>query len=129
VARAWMEYVKTGAVDDTTPPPAPFAVKSVATPEGTVELTWDSEADLESGLKQFIVQRDGRELARVPEKPAGRFGRPLFQGMTYHDTPEKPLQPMRYTDSTAGQASKAVYRVIAVNAVGLESEPSAQVTP
>jgi hypothetical protein len=27
VARAWVEYVKTGAVGDTTPPPAPFHVQ------------------------------------------------------------------------------------------------------
>src|SRR5882724_4513692 len=27
VAKAWMEYVKTGAVSDTTPPPAPFDVR------------------------------------------------------------------------------------------------------
>ena len=29
VAKAWMEYVKTGAVGDTTPPPAPTNVQRV----------------------------------------------------------------------------------------------------
>ena len=37
-------------------------------------------------------ERDGRPLARVPEKPQGRFGRPLFQGMSYGDTPERPVR-------------------------------------
>ena len=126
VARAWMEYVKTGAVDDITPPPAPSAVKAIATPEGAFEVTWDAVVDLDSGLRAFIVRRDGRELARVPEKPAGRFGRPLFQGLSYHDTPEKPLTTMRLVDTTAANGSKPEYEVIAVNSVGLESEPSAK---
>ncbi len=87
VARAWMEYVKTGAVGDATPPPAPFHVKaSYQAPLG-VEITWNAEADFESGIGGFIVLRDGQELARVPEKSVGMFGRPLFQSMTYHDTP------------------------------------------
>ena len=47
-----------------------------------VPATWDAEADFESGIRQFIVQRDGQALARVPENPVGKFGRPLFQSMT-----------------------------------------------
>ncbi len=91
VAKAWMEYVKTGAVSDTTPPPAPFNVKATYQAETGVEITWNAEADLESGIRGFLVLRDGQELAQVPEKPVGKFGRPLFQSMTYHDTPSKPL--------------------------------------
>ena len=81
IARAWMEYVKTGAVDDTTPPPAPFAVKAITTPEGAFEVTWDAAVDLDSGLRAFIVRRDGRELARVPEKPVGPVRPPLVPGV------------------------------------------------
>ena len=33
------------------------------------EITWDAEADLESGIQQFIIERDGVEIGRVPEKP------------------------------------------------------------
>ena len=124
VARAWIDYVKTGAVADTSPPPAPFAVKAVTTPEGRVEVTWDTTVDLDSGLRGFIVLRDGREIGRVLEKPAGRSGRPLFQGKSYHDTPEKPLASMLFVDLRPGPGSKQEYQVIAVNSVGLESEPS-----
>jgi hypothetical protein len=127
VAKAWAEYVKTGAVGDTTPPPAPFGVRVMPKPDQTVEITWDAEADLDSGIKAFIIQRDGDELARVPGKPVGRFGRPLFQPMSYHDTPEKPLPEMRFTDTAATPGAKHEYRVIAVNSVDLNSAPVAGV--
>lgn len=67
-----------------------------------------------------------RDLPRgqLPEKPAGRFGRPLFQKMSYHDTPEAPLPKMEYTDSSPEPGKKHVYRIIEINSVGLESEPS-----
>jgi hypothetical protein len=124
VARAWREYVRTGAVGDATPPPAPTGVKAVAMPGHAVEVTWEAEADLDSGLRQFVIRRDGREIARVPERPVGRFGRPLFQAMSFHDTPERPLPEMRFVDPTAGPGRPHEYRVIAVNGVGLESGPS-----
>lgn len=120
VAKAWMEYVKTGSTPDTTPPPAPIGVKITPKNEG-IEITWDAEADFESGLRCFVVQRDGKDLAQIPEKPVGRFGRPLFQAMSYHDTPEKPLPEMRFIDKTAKVGEQHEYRVIAVNGVGLKS--------
>lgn len=127
VAKAWAEYVKTGATGDTTPPPAPVAVKATAKADG-VELAWDAEADFESGLQAFIIQRDGQFLAQVPEKPVGRFGRALFQPMSYHDTPEKPkdgpLPAMRFVDVTAKPGKRHEYRIIAVNSLGLKSTPS-----
>jgi pimeloyl-ACP methyl ester carboxylesterase len=123
-AKAYMEYVKTGAVADTTPPPEPFDLK--ATPKGDkgTELTWSAEADFESGIGQFIVLRDDKELAKVPEKPVGKFGRPLFQSMTYHDTPDQPMPNMRYLDTSAKPGEKHVYAVITVNSVGLKSAAS-----
>ncbi len=122
VGKAWMEYVKTGAVGDTTAPPTPFHVKTV-TKADHVEITWDAEADFESGIKAFIIQRDGKDLAQVPQKAVGRFGRALFQTMSYHDTPEKPLAEMRFIDRTAKPGAKYEYQVIAVNSVGLQSKP------
>ena len=91
MAKAWAEYVKTGAVGDTTPPPAPFHVRASDRGEQGTEITWNADADFESGIRGFLVLRDGEELAKVPQAPVGRFGRPLFQSMTYHDTPAQPL--------------------------------------
>lgn len=124
VAKAWAEYVKTGAVGDTTPPPAATDVKATTKPDGTIEVIWQAQADFESGIQAFIVQRDGKDLGQVPEKPVGRFGRPLFQSMSYHDTPEKPLLEMRFIDKSAKAGGKHAYRVIVVNSVGLKSEAS-----
>jgi hypothetical protein len=128
VAKAWAEYVKTGAVSDTTPPAPAFAVKVAVKPDQSVEITWDADADLESGIRAFIIERDGKELGQHPEKPAGRFGRPLFQTMSYHDTPERPLPEMRFIDRTAQPGATHAYRVIVVNGVSLRSEPSAAAT-
>jgi hypothetical protein len=124
VARAWEEYVKTGAVGDTTPPPAPFHVKASFRGEQGTEITWNAEADFETGIGGFLVLRDGEELAKVPQAPVGKFGRPLFQGMTYHDTPVQPLPEMRHLDTSARSGEKHVYSVVTVNGVGLKSKPS-----
>ena len=126
VAKAWMEYVKTGATSDTTPPPAPFDVKASSKGDQGMEIIWSAEADFESGIQQFIVLRDGNELARVPAEPIGKFGRPLFQSMTYHDTPSQPMPQMRYVDATAKPSEKHTYAVVTVNSAGLKSEPSAR---
>jgi len=124
-AAAWMEYVVSGAVGDATPPAAPTDVKFHRSDDGTVEIVCEAEADFESGLASFIIRRDGEIVARLPEAPIGRFGRPLFQTMSYHDTPEQPLPEMRLV-VPAGEGTEAVYEVIAVNGVGLESTPAVE---
>lgn len=118
VARAWAEYVKTGATTDSTPPPVPTNVATTKTDAG-VEVAWAAEADFESGISGFIIVRDGKEVGRLPTKPVGRYGRALFQTMSYHDTPEKPLPEMKFVDKTAAGGE---YRVIAVNGVGMKSK-------
>jgi pimeloyl-ACP methyl ester carboxylesterase len=124
IARDWVEYVKTGDVGDTTPPSAPYDVKVTANENQGMEISWSADADFESGIRNFIVLRDGQELAQVPENPVGKFGRPLFQSMTFHDTPAKPLPEMRYADVSAKAGEKHTYTVISVNSVRLKSEPS-----
>jgi hypothetical protein len=127
VAKAWMEYVRTGATTDTTPPSPATSFQAKRTAEGAVELRWKADADFESGLKGFIIQRDGQDYARVPEKSVGKFGRPLFQSMSYHDTPEPNAPAMIYVDAKAG-AEKHEYRVVVVNGVDLQSAPSAPIS-
>lgn len=123
-AKAWMEYVKDTKVSDTTPPPAPTDVRL----NGNT-LTWTAEADLESGLASFLIERDGKVLATVPEQGRNPFGRPIFQNLQYSDTPTQPLVPMQFTDTKADPTTKHTYRVIAVNTVGLKSKPSAAPEP
>ncbi len=123
LAKAWAEYVKDTKVSDTTPPPAPTNVRV----QGN-KVTWEAEADLESGLASFIIERDGQALATVPETGKNPFGRPVFQNLQYSDTPTQPLVPMQFTDTKADPARKHTYRVIAVNTIGLKSKPSAEAT-
>jgi hypothetical protein len=123
LAHAWMEYVKQGATSDATPPPPPTRVTLAGKSDHAVEITWDAEADLESGIAGFLIERDGRRLAQVPENPVGKYGRPLFQTLSYHDTPEKPLPEMRFIDREAGAGVEHEYRVSTINGVGLRSAP------
>lgn len=116
-AKKWMQFVKDTQIPDTTPPPAPTNVRMNGN-----ELTWNAEADLESGIGHFIIERDGKEIGTVPQESKNPFGRPIFQGLQYSDTPTNPLVKMTFTDTTAEAGKKHSYRVIAVNTVGLKSE-------
>jgi hypothetical protein len=124
LAAKWTEYVYEGSVRDSSGPPAPTNIK-VKLIENTHdnEITWDAEADFESGIQQFIIERDGAEIGRVPEKPEGKYGRPLFQSMSYGDTPNTPLPQMRFVEKNAPVNIKApVYRVRSINSAGLISK-------
>lgn len=116
IANAWMHYVNDTAIPDATPPPAPT---NVQVEKGVV--TWDAEADLESGIGHFIIERDGKEIGTVPDEPKNPFGRPLFQGLQYSDTPLQPLVEMVFKDTVAKFGEDPQYRVISVNTVGLRS--------
>lgn len=118
MAVAWTQYITDTAVTDKTPPPAPKELRLT----GNV-LTWTAEADLESGLAGFIIERDGAVIAKVPTEAKNPFGRPLFQNLSYSDTPTQPLAVMQFTDPAAEDGKLHRYRVIAVNTAGLQSEP------
>jgi len=120
VAKAYAEYIKDGNVSDTTPPPAPKDVKLAGN-----ELTWNAEADLESGIASFVIERDGKEIARLPDQPPARLiGRAIFQKNGYSDSPTPPLAEMRFTDTSAAAGENHTYSVIAVNSTGLSSAPA-----
>jgi pimeloyl-ACP methyl ester carboxylesterase len=117
VAKAWVHYVKDTQISDTTPPPAPTNLRV-----NGKELAWDAEADLESGIASFIIERDGQVIGTVPEQPKNPFGRPIFQGLQYSDTPAMPLVKMTFTDAKAEAGKQHAYRVTAVNTAGLKSK-------
>jgi hypothetical protein len=133
IAKDWMEYVKTGGVSDTTPPPAPFNVRAKDLGDQGTEITWDAEADFKGGIGHFIVLRDGQELGNLPAVNLVRFHvRPNFQAgwiNSFNDAPAYPVPLMRYVDSWPKDHAKHTYNVISVNTVGLKSEPSAPATP
>jgi len=126
VARYWEEYIKTGEVSDDTPPPSPTNVQISDQGELGTKITWDAEVDFESGIRCFIILRNGKELAQVAKVPYGEYGRPLFQSMSYGDTPrpDMPKSKMIYVDDTSINGLTQKYTVISVNGVGLKSKPS-----
>ena len=117
IAKAWMSYVKDTAIADATPPPAPTNVQVKGN-----DITWSAEADLESGLASFIIERDGTPIASVPEQGKNPFGRPIFQNLQYSDTPTQPLAEMHFTDTKPEPGKTHQYRVISVNTAGLKSK-------
>jgi pimeloyl-ACP methyl ester carboxylesterase len=119
LAQLWTQYVKDTQIGDATPPPAPRDVQVKGN-----EITWQADADLESGLASFVIERDGQVLANVPEQGKNPFGRPIFQNLQYSDTPTQPLVAFRYVDAKAEAGKSHRYRVIAVNTAGLKSQPT-----
>jgi hypothetical protein len=129
VAKIWMEYVRSGTVAGTSTPPAPVNVRVRADANHGNEITWDTEMDMVSGLGGFIVLRDGHGIARLPTQPPGSvYGRPLFQGLSFHDTPFPPLPQMVHVDTSAQAGVKHVYTVVALNSAGVPSEASSPAT-
>jgi hypothetical protein len=126
VARIWMEYSRTGTVGDADAPPAPVNVRVRAGGNHGNEITWEAEADIISGLGGFIVLRDGHGIVKLPTQvPEVVYGRPLFQGLSFHDTPVAPLPKMLHVDASAQTGVKHKYSVIALNSAGVPSLPSA----
>lgn len=122
IATIWKEFVTTGWVTDKTPPPAPTGLQ--ATPDGAnrVTLRWQSQGDLESGIKTFRIYRNGRRLADYNASAGG-----LFQKPNYHDTLNRPLNEMTYCDPNAPCGADCTYEVSAVNWSDLESPRSTPV--
>ena len=129
VAKIWMEYVGSGTAVNTNIPYAPMNVRVKADLNRGNEITWDTEVDMVSGLGGFIVLRDGHGIARLPiQPPEAVYGRPLFQGLSYHDTPVAPLAQMVHVDTSAKAGAKHVYTVIALSSAGVPSAPSSPAT-
>lgn len=120
VARAYSQYVTDGNVTDQTPPPSPTEVAV----QGN-ELTWNAMADFESGIGGFNVIIDGKVAAQLPVDKKRNVGRPIFQGISYHDTPNQPLSEMRFVIAQDDLATAKTILVQSVNSVGLVSEPVA----
>ena len=121
--RAWAAYVKTGTAADRTPPPAPTRVRLRRSKNGDTVLSWTATADFESGIGGFEILRNGKPYARLPKKPIRRFGRPLFQGLSYHDTPTEPLARTELQITAADIKPGDRITVTTVNTLGLKSKP------
>ena len=118
-AMKWSEFVKTGAVSDSTPPPAVTSLTTKATDPGIL-VRWNVDADFESGIQQFLILRNGKEVGRVPSVLPKKPYRNLYQGKTYGDTPVSGYSKTEFVDSSGKDSDQ--YEVISINSVGLESK-------
>lgn len=119
VALLWHSYILDTQIEDKTPPPAPTQLQITELAD-RYELTWQAQADLESGLSHFIIERNGEEVANLAG-PSHRFGRSLFQGLQYSDTPATPLSHMQYQFHSETPVDVKQFRVRSVNTRGLMS--------
>ena len=122
-ARRWAAFTRLGTVPDSSAPPAPRAL-AIRETDGNILLTWQADADFESGLGGFRIERNGKTIARLPENPVSRFGRHTFQVMNYSGTPTQPLARMQFTDRYESVSKGREYRVFSINTAGLESAPA-----
>lgn len=117
IAHTWMQFVENTKITDLTPPPSPTNFKRKGK-----QLSWNAKADLESGISHFLIKRNGKVIGQVPEDPTNKFGRPLFQGLLYSDTPIMPLREMVFIDESADREKEYNYQIISVNTAGLKSK-------
>lgn len=125
IARKWKEFVETGWVTDITPPPRPVNLRPKPVGATSVEIEWDAEADLESGIKTFFIYRNGERIGSYLGPPE-RDGTPRehFQKPTYHDNVERPFAEMKYVDHGLKPNTEYEYQVSTVNWSDLESDRS-----
>lgn len=118
MAKLWEQYVKDTNVSDTTPPPKVTMLEIKGK-----EIRWQAEGDLESGIAGFEIYRDGALVATLGKDVKNPFGRPVFQGLQYSDTPQQPLYEMVFVDENSQEVGPVTgYKIMSINTVGLKSE-------
>lgn len=126
LAEKWVEYMKTGTVTDLTPPPAPYNL-SAACADKQVTLRWDANPDLESGIKTFIIYRNGKILKELDYPARSKYSKQTgYQRWNDGDQPT-PIPPpeMTFTDPDVNDHDVYTYQVSTVNwsdVVGKKSE-------
>jgi hypothetical protein len=129
LAKKWKEYMATGALKDSTPPPAPYNLTgTLATPRFTIK--WDCDADLEGGIKTFTVYRNNVLYRTLRYTTTSTYSSiPGFQRWNECDQPNpSPAPEMTFTDSTVNNTGTFVYQLCCVNWSDVEGARSAPIT-
>ncbi len=118
-AELWKEYMTNGTISDSTPiPPAPYNLAGVYS-NRQIKLTWDADADIESGIKTFTIYRNGIILDTMqwPNAPTTLFTLEKgFQRWEDGDQPDpSPAPAMTFTDNTVTDTGTYTYQVCTVN--------------
>lgn len=129
MAVLWRDYVtttgKAGMVKDSTQPPAPYNVTGTYSNRSIV-LKWDCDADIETGIKTFIVYRNGVLLKTMTYTANQSFiGTTGYQAWGFGDDPNpNPAPAMTYTDATVSDTGTYTFQVSCVNYSSLEGAKS-----
>jgi pimeloyl-ACP methyl ester carboxylesterase len=129
LAEKWVQYMATGTVVDKTPPPAPYDI-SASYSKNTLLLRWRAMPDLESGIKTFIVYRDGAEYKTMQYHTKTKYNSQTgFQRWNDGDQPSPVSLPeMAYTDENIDNKTTYTYQVSTVNWSDVPSAKSKIIT-
>ncbi len=119
----------TSSIKDSTPPPAPYNATGSFSGKH-ITLNWDADADLETGIKTFIIYRNGNvyDTLQYPNMPLSHFTLEKgFQRWNDGDEPiPAPAPAMTFTDSSVNDTGTFVHQVACVNwlnGAGAKSAP------
>jgi len=130
-ARSWQEFVKTGWVTDTTPPGAPYNLSYKFHGKRSVLITWEAKADLESGIKQFYLFRNGKQVKSFvginddyvkKNFQYGNYGDEPGPEALYENVDEWIPTKMEFMDYRLHPDSTYTYQIRMKNWSGLQSE-------
>jgi len=129
LAQKWAKYMVSGTLIGATPPPAPYALNGTFK-NGTLTLTWSSGTSLESGLKTFIIYRNGAARQTLQYDTTTFFTTQKgFQRWQDGDQPDpSPAPNMTFADSGLDVSQTYVYQVSAVDWSDLEGPKSQSLT-
>jgi pimeloyl-ACP methyl ester carboxylesterase len=129
-AKKWAEYMVKGTLNDTSPGPAPYNLTGTYANQ-SITLKWDADADLESGIKTFIVYRNGAlHTTMTFNGPTTYFTTEKgFQRWQDGDQPSPTVAPaMTYTEANLTNTDTYAYQVSIVNWSGVAGAKSAVLT-
>jgi hypothetical protein len=118
LAKLWVQYQAEGTINDSTPPSAPYNVTG-SYANRQIKLNWDCDADLETGIKTFIIYRNGVLLTTLqyPNNPTTLFSLVKgYQRWQDGDQPApSPAPAMTYTDAAVSDTGTYTYQISCVN--------------
>lgn len=123
LASKWREYVITGTIIDRTPPPAPYDLRVDRRHNVTVSITWNADADIESGISHFNIYKDNQLVGRFPS--TGTYQQFDTNGDDAYPLVPQPLQ----MDITLLWNDPSIISISTVNHFGLESPRATQERP
>jgi pimeloyl-ACP methyl ester carboxylesterase len=116
IAEKWVEYMAKGTVTDNTPPPAPYDLTGTFA-KNQVTLTWNAEADIESGLQTFIIYRNGSLIQNIRYTNVTKYSSTMgYQRWNDGDQASpSPAPIMTFVDTDVNDSDTYVYEISSVN--------------